>query len=631
MARRRRSLIICGVTTALLGACSTDPFPSVETATTSPVRGSGGPGLVRAWSSFTGCDDLVGWVRAEMDARVSAWGLSEGWYGPMPIMERVAVEDMAGSAPDAGDGAISASLGSGDTSGTTVQEEGIDEGDLVETDGRYVYSVVDGVLRVADLDTATVLGRRDLVPGDHQLILTDTALIVVTQRSDGGFPSTRVARFSPADDGLEFLAATHLEGSTTAVRASGSTIRLVLRHDPTRRLDFVMPRSGGASAEELALTQNRDVIAGLTANELLPRSFEESPSGSRTSPSVVLGCDRVGVPAEFSGFGLTWIATFDTSEPADDLDVIASGGVMADASAIYMSSTSMYVATTRADDGMGPTVATRPEPLTTRIHRFDLGSGPVADYAGSGEVPGWLVNSYALSEFDGHLRVATTSDAAGFGGELDSGIHVLSIAAGPGDSQTLDETGSVRGLGIGETIQAVRFMGTLGYVVTFRQVDPLYVVDLADPGSPRVEGELKIPGFSTHLHPVGAGRLVGIGFAGTDDGRITGTQVSLFDVEDVQAPALLSTTDIGDWTEATSDPHALLWWPATGDVMVPAPEGALVVGVSPDALVLRGRLAETEPARRILIAQGRLVTVHSYGVAIWDLESLSKIALIDWN
>src|SRR6201999_1132705 len=124
-------------------------------------------------------------------------------------------------------------------------------------------------------------------------------------------------------------------------------------------------------------------------------------------------------------------------------------------------------------------------------------------YAGGGKVPGRLINQYALSEWAGHLRVATTTGGQVWADQQvrsSSAVHVLRV-------DDLQEVGKVGGLGKGEQIYSVRFAGPIGYVVTFRQTDPLYTVDLSRPEAPKVLGELKITGYSAYLHPVDNGRL----------------------------------------------------------------------------------------------------------------------------
>jgi hypothetical protein len=179
-------------------------------------------------------------------------------------------------------------------------------------------------------------------------------------------------------------------------------------------------------------------------------------------------------------------------------------------------------------------------------------------------VPGTLLNQFALSEDKGVLRAATT---IGFGPEAESKVTTLDERAGH-----LLQRGQVGGLGLGERIYAVRFIGDVGYVVTFRQTDPLYTLDLSDPDRPRVVGELKIPGYSAYLHPIGEELLLGVGQEATDDGRVQGLQLSLFDVSDLAHPARLQKRTIGErWSHSAAewDHHAFLWWPATKLAVLP--------------------------------------------------------------
>src|SRR5262249_36601897 len=143
-------------------------------------------------------------------------------------------------------------------------------------------------------------------------------------------------------------------------------------------------------------------------------------------------------------------------------------------------------------------------------------------------------------------------------GTAQSSVYVLHQQGG-----TLGQMGHVDGLGTGERIYAVRFVGPVGYVVTFRQTDPLYTVDLRDPAHPKVIGELKINGYSAYLHPVGDNRLIGIGQEADANGRVQGTQLSLFDVSDPAQPKRLAQYHVQfGHSEAEFDPHAFLYWPA---------------------------------------------------------------------
>ena len=134
----------------------------------------------------------------------------------------------------------------------------------------------------------------------------------------------------------------------------------------------------------------------------------------------------------------------------------------------------------------------------------------------------------------------------------------------------LEVVGTVGGLGKGEQIFSVRFMGDVGYVVTFRQTDPLYTIDLSDPANPTVVGELKILGYSAYLHPLGDGLLLGVGQDATEEGRTTGTQVSIFDVSDPANPTRIHQyTMEGGYSDVEFDHRAFLYWAQTNTAVIP--------------------------------------------------------------
>ena len=212
----------------------------------------------------------------------------------------------------------------------------------------------------------------------------------------------------------------------------------------------------------------------------------------------------------------------------------------------------------------------------------------------------------------------------------------------------LAEVGRVSGLGKGERIFAVRFLGDRGYVVTFRQVDPLYVLDLSDPTRPSVEGELKIRGYSAYLHPLANDLLLGVGQDATRQGRVKGTQLSMFDVSDPAAPSRIDAVQVSGASSAVEwDHHAFLYWEPEGLVVVPVNvyeweagadgkpfSGAMAVRVRDGDLDVVARLSHpgghlgSGGIVRSLVAGDLLLTVSEAGVEAADLASLEDVAWV---
>ena len=213
---------------------------------------------------------------------------------------------------------------------------------------------------------------------------------------------------------------------------------------------------------------------------------------------------------------------------------------------------------TTAADAVSSQFMPRFDTERTSIHRFSL--GPIVEYQASGSVPGHALNQFSLDESDGYFRIATTSGRVTMsGGNTSNDIYVL--------AQNLSVVGSLKGLAPGESIYSARFLGSRAYLVTFKKVDPLFVIDLSTPTEPKVLGKLKIPGYSDYLHPYDETHLIGIGKDAipSEEGDFSwyqGVKLSLFDVSDVANPREVASYKIGDrGTEsaALSDHKAFLF------------------------------------------------------------------------
>jgi uncharacterized secreted protein with C-terminal beta-propeller domain len=537
---------------------------------------------------------------------------------------------------------------------TTVHEAGVDEPDLVKTDGRRLVSVAGGRLRVLELASRRVTAVLDLpAGGPAQLLLHgDRALVIVP--SDGwrsGADRPAGARFVLVDltGAGRVLGTLTVDGMFVDGRQVGGVARLVVRSGP--RLRFVGPDdrpSTDATRTEAARSANRQVLARSSIDDWLPRY--ELDSGAEQQQGRLVDCARVSHPAAYSGATMLTVLTVDLGGQLGTGDPV---GIVADGDVVYGTATSLYVAAQprppladRPVRGTEPLPRSRPQ--RTEVHKFDLPGPRRPRYVASGEVAGRLLNQYALSEHDGRLRVATTLDLGDGGAACCAGPprseSAVTVLAQRGDR--LVQVGRLAGLGKGERIYAVRFLGPVGYVVTFRQTDPLYTVDLADPERPRAVGELKIPGYSAYLHPAGGSTLIGVGQDATDQGRLLGTQVSLFDVGDPARPRRTARYHLpGGWSEVESDPHAFLHWPASGLVVVPVtahpgPDQGPVSG--PGALVLRAgegtldrlgvvRQPDGSPVRRSLVVGDTLWTVSETGAKAVSAGDLATQAWVPFS
>jgi uncharacterized secreted protein with C-terminal beta-propeller domain len=315
--------------------------------------------------------------------------------------------------------------------------------------------------------------------------------------------------------------------------------------------------------------------------------------------------------------------------------------IVADGDTVYGTGTSLYVADDHVTHAMTDT------PVRgggrTELYQFDISGPGKPVYVASGGVDGTLLNQYSLSEFDGHLRIATTI----FGDNTSK--SVITVLARRDD--VLSQVGVSEGLGLGEQIYSVRYFGNTAYVVTFRRTDPLYTVDLSNPASPKVTGELKITGYSAYLHPAGDDRLIGVGQEADQNGRVTGAQVSLFDTSNPTGATRIAQYHLPSaWTEAESDPHAFLYWPDKGLLVLPMSGGmvdsnglqqsggALVLKLGEGTFEQAGMLTHTSEKyggamvpRRAIVIGDELWTVSEAGMLVNDLDSLAQLAWLPFS
>jgi uncharacterized secreted protein with C-terminal beta-propeller domain len=533
------------------------------------------------------CDELMTGLRSALRPLVGTLSAPVPGTGPGPGPAVGGVQDRA-AAPGAVPGDAGIEDVTPDHSDTNVAEAGVDEPDLVKTDGRRIVTVSRGVLWVVDAATRELTGTLALgssAQPTNLLLYHDKALVLLPAGNVGGIAGAHLLLVDLSTGTPTIASGFVIDGQFVDARQVGSVVRIVTHSAP--RIPMI-----------------QDSVDGAGPDQWLPR-YAVSEPGRTTTGRV--DCARVRRPALYTGSSLLTLLTFDLNQPT-----LSDGSpltIVADGDTVYGTSRNLYVL---AHGWEG-----------TDVFRFDTTGADAPRFVASGSVPGSVLNEYAVSEWQGDLRVATTVN------QSTSSVYVLRPI---GD--VLSPVGRVDGLGHGQKIYAVRYLGPVGYVVTFRQTDPLYTLDLSDPEHPAVTGALEIDGYSAYLHPVAPGRLLGVGQ--TSDprtGKNHGLAVSLFDVSDPAKPTRLSRYEAlgAGHSIAEFNPHAFLYWPANRLAVVPIQKGAVALRVS-DAVVAPAGSLQPQSGQlvRALVVGTTLWTVSTDGLTAADLTSLTTEAWIQF-
>ncbi|MGF1548158.1 MAG: beta-propeller domain-containing protein [Thiotrichales bacterium] len=469
---------------------------------------------------------------------------------------------------------------------TNLQEAGVDEADLIKTDGRYIYALAvaadtSGPIpltgatpdvamsapasgtgstplhiyaaganpsRIATLDLA---GANALQPEGLYLDASRGQLVALAGSGNALWERwfypvywreqrTELTWIDVADPAAPVLGKRlDFDGQLVASRRIGSTLFMVLRHYPRvpGLVDFPL------SSRETA--QNAALLAARTAAEFLPAYRRD---GAAAKPMVVPGDCYLDPANENAGADVITLVALDLASPQAEF---RSRCFVGNTEALYASPNALYLAATRYRYTIDGQTAQYTSAVTTDVHKFELSA---LAYRGSGEVAGHLgwrqdAKSFRFSEHEGRLRVITFT---GEGSAARSPVQLAVLEEDPATARlttlaTLPNATRPAAIGLtGEQLYASRFIGDKAYLVTFRVTDPFYVIDLANPADPRIAGELKVEGYSDYLHPVGDGLLLGIGkdaiadlSSPWGDGRgawYQGVKLALIDVSDPARP-----------------------------------------------------------------------------------------------
>ncbi len=587
-------------------------------------RPPGSPPIVLANADLTvaaGCDELLA---SYVDRALESVG-PYGWGGDV-MYDVMTSGDAAGSAAapssEAARSSVSTSRSTSNESGTNVQEAGVDEADVVKVSGSLLLRLRDGELLAYDVsgDEPRLLSSTRLEdargssgwvgdPGG-EMVLVDGRVVVLGTSTDG--MSTTITTVDLADPTSPAVVdATTVRGRASAVRLHDDVVRVVLQNG-LPELDFSAP--DGTLGQLRARLSNRALVRDTTLADWLP-TVDGAP---------VVDCEDVAIPDDDLALGTTTLLAFDPAEPT----ARTTTAVATDSAISYFSTDRFYLAASAPQWGWVDCMNCRPAGFpgadgTTPLFAFAL-DGTDATYVASGEVEGTIADRWSMDAVDGSLRVAVGPSSET--GDFNSVVTLRE------EGSELVEDGRVDQLGVGEEIKSVRWFDDLAIVVTFRQTDPLYAIDLSDPTAPRLVGELKIPGFSEYLHPLGEQRLIGMGQDATLDGVTRGAQAALFDVTDLADPRQLDVVryDEGTQAGAATDPRQFTWLPEQRTVLTVVSQGwtGTTGWVSVLSLAdgsMSNRMVEVEHGTDV--ADVRLVPLASGKVALVTGEDVTFFAL----
>jgi inhibitor of cysteine peptidase len=420
---------------------------------------------------------------------------------------------------------------------TNVQTQGVDELDIVKTDGEFIYVATRSEVTIVktgqpeEMEIVSVIEAADLFSLDDTTYGHISGVFV---RGDRLVIQGSVY--------TQTLTSIHAPEVITYERYVPTTVISVLDlgdiSNPS--LEFII----GISGSDMASRMIGDVVY-LVAQQtvwypeednVLPNMWENG-----RKKEVGLSSVRYDPETRHANSFVNILACDISNGDHESLSIVADWS-----STVYMSTQALYFAVQKWNGGVTDEIGlASPEDTNsarTTIYRIST-DGLHLNASARGDVRGWLLNQFSMDEHQGHLRVATTTGWD----DLENAVYVL--------DENLDRVGTLEGLAPAERIYSARFVGDTLYLVTFLQVDPLFVIDLSDPARPKVAGELKIPGFSTYLHPVDDSHVLGIG---QEDGRV---KVSLFDVSNPAAPTEKSKFVIESsfYSEALYDHRAILF------------------------------------------------------------------------
>jgi hypothetical protein len=551
-------------------------------------------------------DTAVRQMRTQLEAQrdgVPSWGWWGTWGG------RGGLEgDFGGPVPSSANAAGGSQSPPAPTNYTTTNNQvaGVDEADFVKNDGTRIFALSGNTLHAArswPADQLAVLGtlkiegypREMFLDGANKAVVFSSIYEWYPLSSAGGvacaslscgYSYANTVKVTEVDvSNMANLAVTrevYLPGHYESARKVGSSVRLVLSDDfnfppsfkwyPDYEQGLYEDPARLRAAYNRIIAENETLIRSQTLAEWVPAAKVKVNGQTTLVPHPCGAFARVNAPTRL---GQVSVVTLDLSANSVDRNTI-----LAEPGEIYASQSNLYVATRHWWWWPQPG-----QQDTTYIHKFDISQPDRANYVASGTVDGHIVDQFSMDEAaSGHFRVVTTvttrvpdpANPLNWWGTTQTTNRLTVLGENAG---ALEVTGRSPDLAPGERVMSSRMVGDKGFVVTFRQVDPLFTFDLSDPTNPRKIGELKIPGFSTYIHPMDANHLLTIGTYVPEplpgqpaNWSASALQLAIFDVSDLARPTQTHTQLVGTaygWSSAAHEHKAFNYFPAKKLLAIP--------------------------------------------------------------
>lgn len=535
-----------------------------------------------ALKSFDSCKELAEKLRDNLRQESRAMllqYLDDRWYYGYPARGGMEGDVPAAAADNSAAGDTGRQEGV-DYSGTNNQESGVDEGDFVKTDGYHIYVLdgnslaIIGVPQFGQLTSESTIAiegypREMLVAGDTVVVFSQIypSYIGVNHPlyANAVFADGHTWRVSELTKMTFVNVSDHANPTTTrelyiegwyqTSRKIDTSVRVIsyaqinlwdLTFYPQYpnyywQLDWRSDEARKIREQAVydAIAKNDAIIAKKPLSDFIPNIYERNGKDISVHNFADAECSSFGIADDSLGRGVTSVVSFDVAGKGYEADHVISNS-----SVVYASKDTLIVA--EASWNWWWYYGQDDVDDSTNLHRFDISTAGVTRYTGSGRVSGIVTDQFNLSEKAGVVRVATTSNQWGRWWVQNPPPVSSNVFTLWGDN-ALSVVGEVSGISPGERLWATRFVDDTAYLVTFRNMDPLWTVDLSDPLHPAIQSALEVSGVSTYVHPLVGGRLLSLGIAGTATGGLDWgtTQVSLYDVSQPTAPSLTAALQLG--------------------------------------------------------------------------------------